>query len=205
MIDKIYFVCGNKNKINEIKSSLPDYHIIPIEIDLEEIQGTAQEIINAKIKLAFKIISEKFGENKYESIKIICEDTSLYFMQWSNVVNNDEYDGLPGPYIKHFMTNQVGCANLVKMLQPFENKEAVAQCIFAYFTRDEDNPKIFSGICKGEIVEPRGENGFGWDTIFKPNDCDKTFAQFSFDEKISYNTPRKIALENLKTFLNSFN
>jgi len=43
---------------------------------------------------------------------------------------------------------------------------------------------LVEGICAGRIVEvPRGENGFGYDPLFVPEDLDRTFAELSAEEK----------------------
>lgn len=43
---------------------------------------------------------------------------------------------------------------------------------------------IFEGKVEGEIVsEKSGHNGFGFDPIFKPHGFDKTFANFTAEEK----------------------
>ena len=66
-----------------------------------------------------------------------------------------------------------------------------------------DNNKIifFNGIIKGSISsEPKGEGGFGYDSIFIPKGYNKTFAEMSSEEKnkISH---RAIASKKLKKYL----
>ena len=86
------------------------------------------------------------------------------------------------------------------MVENFEDKTAYAQCIFAYCENKEAEPKLFVGKCEGTIVEPSGENLFGWDPIFKPLGYDQTFAEMDLEEKnkISH---RGRALEQVKAFL----
>ena len=60
---------------------------------------------------------------------------------------------------------------------------------------------MFEGICPGEILtEKRGEQGFGYDPIFKPEGFDKSFAEMSLEEKgaISH---RGVAVQRLVQFL----
>lgn len=52
----------------------------------------------------------------------ITEDTALCY---------EALNGLPGPYIKHFMTS-IGHDGLNRMLVGFESKNAEAVCTFAY-------------------------------------------------------------------------
>jgi non-canonical purine NTP pyrophosphatase (RdgB/HAM1 family) len=194
----IHFLSGNEDKIKEVQatfSNYPDIKIKPIklEVDIEEIQGTAKEIIEAKIQK----VRDYCDDNK--DVNLLCEDTSLYFVEWSKQNNNQEWEGLPGPYIKAFMSKEIGCEKLIQMTASFTNKRAVAVCHFALsLANDPKNVIFFTGICNGEIVDrPRGSNGFGWDSIFKPDGCDKTFAEFTFEEKIQFETPRKMALKKL--------
>ena len=86
------------------------------------------------------------------------------------------------------------------MVSNFEDKSAYAQCIFAYCENKDAEPKLFIGRCEGTIVEPRGENMFGWDPIFQPKGYQETFAEMDLEEKnkISH---RGRALEQVKVFL----
>src|SRR3989338_4361197 len=68
----LYFITGNKNKFNEVKSVLPEIQ----DID-------AHKVVKAKLLSAFE---HKKGE-------FIVEDTSLYL---------DCLNGLPGPLVKWF-------------------------------------------------------------------------------------------------------
>ena len=57
------------------------------------------------------------------------------------------------------------------------------------------------GKIYGTVSEqPKGDNGFGYDPIFIPNNHKKTFAEMKSDEKNSM-SHRKIAISKLKSFL----
>ena len=59
----------------------------------------------------------------------------------------------------------------------------------------------FEGIITGEITEQKiGENGFGYDPIFRPIDEVKTFAQMTMKEK-NARSHRALALEKMISFL----
>ncbi|HET8855822.1 MAG TPA: non-canonical purine NTP pyrophosphatase, partial [Salinimicrobium sp.] len=56
--------------------------------------------------------------------------------------------------------------------------------------------------CPGEItMERRGENGFGYDPVFRPDGFSQTFAQISLNEK-SLISHRGKATSQLIDFLN---
>ncbi|CAK9293893.1 unnamed protein product [Gordionus sp. m RMFG-2023] len=70
---------------------------------------------------------------------------------------------------------------------------------------------LFKGMTRGVIVEPRGDNGFGWDPCFEPdsgpnmniplNDARRlTFAQMPSSQKNSI-SHRSKALLNLRNYL----
>ena len=59
--------------------------------------------------------------------------------------------------------------------------------------------------CYGELEgsippEPRGSNGFAWDTIFIPEGQERTFAEMTAEEKNAISMHR-VALEELRAFL----
>ena len=63
---------------------------------------------------------------------------------------------------------------------------------------------LFEGIVEGEITtEKRGEKGFGYDPVFKPNGYDGTFAELGVDVKnqISH---RALAVQKLVKYLAGF-
>jgi XTP/dITP diphosphohydrolase len=57
--------------------------------------------------------------------------------------------------------------------------------------------EIFEGEARGRIVwPPRGDKGFGYDPIFEPEGCARTFGEMSHDEKLPL-THRARAFEKL--------
>lgn len=176
----LYFITGNKNKFEEIKFLIPD--IQQLDIDLPEIQE-----IDAHV-----IIRKKLDEAcKHHTGTFIVEDTSLYL-----ACLND----FPGPLIKWFLKSMKneGIASLTSKLQ---NTNAIARTIIGYATNQNDI-QFFEGEIQGNIVTPRGENGFGWDSIFQPAGQEKTFAEMTSEEKNNQDmNMRRIAVNKLKDFL----
>lgn len=174
----IYFITGSKNKFSEVQSILGE--VEQFDIDLLEIQEIdARELIKYKLREALNHKQENF----------IVEDTSLYL---------DCLNGLPGPLIKWFLKT-IGNKGLYEITQKLGNNRAQAKTIIGY-SNSNGEVNFFEGILNGEIVSPRGENGFGWDAIFKPDGHEKTFAQITSDEKNEIST-RRSAVNKLKEFL----
>lgn len=85
-------------------------------------------------------------------------------------------------YIKDFL-GALGHDGLNKMLAGFDDKSAVAQCIFGYCAGPEAEPKLFIGRVPGQIVPKAGPENFGWDPVFKPDGYETTYAQMEKSEK----------------------
>ncbi|RXW25472.1 hypothetical protein EST38_g402 [Candolleomyces aberdarensis] len=180
------FVTGNANKLKEVKAILSQGGN-PIEIDsqaldIPELQGTTKEIAIAKCRRAAELVNGP----------CITEDTALSFTA---------LNGLPGPYIKDFMTN-IGHDGLNKMLVGFNDTSAEAICTFAYSAGPGTEPIVFEGRTAGRIVCARGPKVFGWDAVFEPLGVGQTYAEMDPIEKNKISHRYK-ALDKLRTFLQS--
>lgn len=175
----IYFITGNKGKLTEAKTIIPELE--GLDIDLPEIQEIdARKVIEAKLLEAIKHHDGEF----------IVEDTSLYF---------DAIPGLPGPLIKWF-SKTIGNEGMADLVNKYENHSGKAVNQIGYINLDGEI-SYFEGEITGEFVTPRGDNGFGWDPIFQPDGFQKTFAEMTADEKNQISM-RRIAFEKLKEYLN---
>lgn len=174
----IYFITGNKGKLAEAKEIIPELE--SLDIDLPEIQE-----IDAKKVIEAKLIEAR----KHHDGEFVVEDTSLYL---------EAIPGLPGPLIKWFLKtiDNQGIANLA---DKYGLRTAKAVNMLGYI---DNSGKItyFEGSIDGVIVQPRGENGFGWDMIFQPQGHDNTFAEMSQSEKTAISM-RRIAFEKLSDHL----
>ncbi len=168
-------ITGNKKKVREFEEIL-GFKIKSQSLELEEIQEVnVEQVSEYKARKAYEILKEA----------IIVEDGGLFF---------DELNGLPGALIKWFekkLSYQEIC-DLIK-----EDRGAIAKICISYF--DGKNLEQFVGEVKGTITKsPKGENGFGWDSIFIPEGASKTFAEMETAEKHNVSM-RRIALEKFKS------
>lgn len=85
------------------------------------------------------------------------------------------------------------------MLKGFEDKTAMAVCTVAY-VNENGVVNIFRGETDGTIIEPSVKETFGWDSCFKPNGYDITYAEMPKEEK-NHISHRKKAMFKLKEFL----
>ncbi|KAI0787065.1 Maf/Ham1 [Irpex lacteus] len=172
---QLVFVTGNRMKLQEVRyilSANTDIDLTSQDLDVPEIQGSIEEVATEKCRKAAEILQGP----------CITEDTALCF---------EGLNGLPGPYIKHFM-KKLGLDGLNTLLEGFPTKNATAVCTFAYSTGPGTEPILFEGRVEGRIVPPRGAEVFGWNPIFEEATTGKT------EEKISH---RYRALEKLTAFL----
>jgi XTP/dITP diphosphohydrolase len=189
---EIVFASNNKNKIKEIQQLLPDsIKIMSLESIgcFEEIPETANTIEGNAIQKA-NYITEKYG------LDCFADDTGLEVAA---------LNGEPGVLSARYAGNQRSDEdNMTKLLMNLSNKtnrSAQFKTVIALNLRGKQY--LFTGIAGGEIIlEKRGTAGFGYDPIFKPENCQETFAEMdlSLKNKISH---RGKAVKQLITFLNS--
>ena len=73
---------------------------------------------------------------------------------------------------------------LYRILQDYDDKSAEAVCTLAFCPAPHADPVIFTGRTKGTIVAPVEGRGFGWDSIFVPDEGDgKPFSCMTTEEK----------------------
>jgi len=175
----LYFITTNRNKFEEAREILQPLVVEQIPMEIPELQGTPAFIVQEKVLAAC---------NKLQKPCFV-EDVALCCNAWQ---------GLPGPYIKDF-EQRIHAEGIWRMLKDFEDKTCKAVALIGY-CEPGNEPRIFEGTMEGEIVEPRGTEGFGFDPVFLPKGFQQTYAEMGVQEKnkISH---RKKALEQFKEWL----
>lgn len=160
--DALILVSTNPNKGIEAERIL-GLPLLRVSLVLPEIQAAdVEEITRYKLEVA--------RTKGYH--RLIVEDVSLGF---------DELGNFPGPYVK-WLLEAAGGKGLAAIAYALNNRAAKAQCCVAYWDGEEGH--LFLGECVGDVlVEPRGEQKFGWDAWFQPRGTSKTFAEMSPAEK----------------------
>ena len=187
---KIVFATNNKNKLSEIKDLISDnIEILSLEDincfdDLPENQLTLEG--NALEKANYIFL--KYGYNCF------ADDTGLEI----DALNNE-----PGVFSARYAGPKcLAEDNINKVLSKLKvcsNRKAKFRTVIALIIDGEEN--LFSGECHGEIIRAQiGDDGFGYDPIFLPQDSELTFAQMDKFEKglISH---RGISVRKLIEFL----
>lgn len=188
---KIVFATNNKNKIKEIQSMLPStIEIISLEsiCCLEEIPETADTIEgNAILKANY--VTEKFGFDCF------ADDTGLEV---------DFLNGEPGVFSARYAGEQKSAEdNMDKLLLNLENatnRQAQFKTVITLNLKGKQY--LFEGVARGAItLGKQGEEGFGYDPIFRPQGYTETFAQLSLKTKNEISHRGK-ATQELIAFLN---
>jgi len=187
---KLVFATNNKNKIIEVQQMLPpSIEIISLESIgcFEEIPETAETIEeNAVMKANY--ITQKYGYDCF------ADDTGLEV---------EALNGEPGVFSARYAGEQRNAddnmSKLLAALADETNRNAQFKTVIAL--NITGNQHLFTGIALGEItLEKTGNQGFGYDPIFKPQGFDLTFAQLSLEEKGAISHRGK-ATEQLIAFL----
>lgn len=188
---KLVFATSNQNKAAEVAKMLPDHFEILTLKDigqLDEVPETSATIQgNAIQKSTF--IFEKFETSCF------ADDTGLEITA---------LDGEPGIFSARYAGEQRNDQdNMDLVLERLKTQsDRSAQFRTVISLNINDIQLVFEGIVKGTILkEGRGTNGFGYDPIFEPENCGKSFAEMNMDEKNSY-SHRARAFAKMIEYLN---
>jgi non-canonical purine NTP pyrophosphatase (RdgB/HAM1 family) len=180
---QVYFVSSNEEKYREIRGALVSCPVAleRVPLELPEIQSIdPAEVAADKARRAHEVLHA--GE-------VLVEDSALGITAWN---------GYPGALIK-WVTQAVGEAGLCRQLNAWDDRRAVATVVFCLF--DGRELHTFTGRVEGTISSaPRGEAGFGWDSIFQPAGSPLTYGEIPRETKMHISM-RARALEALRGFL----
>ncbi|UVO71578.1 non-canonical purine NTP diphosphatase [Bacteroides ovatus] len=190
---KLVFATNNAHKLEEVAAipgdqvELLSLNDIGCQADIPETAETLEG--NALLKSSYI----------YKNYHLDCfaDDTGLEV---------EALNGAPGVYSARYAGGEGhdARANMLKLLHELDGKEnRKAQFRTAISLILDGKEYFFEGVIKGEIIkEKRGDSGFGYDPIFKPEGYDQTFAELGNDIKnqISH---RALAVQKLCEFLQS--
>lgn len=170
---RIVFASNNAHKLEEVKAILgKDFEVLSLkEIgcfdDIPETAPTLQG--NAELKADW--VKEKYGYDCF------ADDTGLMV---------DALDGAPGVFSARYAGENVSYDdNVNKLLHEMLNKpnrNARFCTVICLIFKGEKH--FFEGEVKGEILETKaGNNGFGYDPVFRPENHKQTLAEMSAEVK----------------------
>ena len=188
----LVFATQNDNKAKEIQSLLPSHISVKTLKDIqcyEDIPENQPDLKGNALDKAMFVVTH-FNSDCF------ADDTGLEI---------EALDGAPGVYSARYAGSEKDSEKnmdlVLKKLKGQTNRKAQFRTVIALVLEGETH--FFEGIVKGEIREERvGVDGFGYDPIFEPENCGKTFAEMSMNEKNTM-SHRGRAIEKMVAFFNS--
>jgi inosine triphosphate pyrophosphatase len=198
-ITKITFLTTSKDKFLETKHYLISklsYNIELININninLQEIQGSSEQILLNKLHQACKLVDGP----------VLVEDSAFSVIGMNS---------MPGPYIKDFFTN-LGNKKTYEVFKPFltnntNNFDAIDLSYIALLLKTQDglnqDPIIWKGETYGNIVNPINEekDEYNWCFFFIPEGENITYGEMNTEQKNRVSA-RKKSLKQLCEYLES--
>jgi len=186
----IVFATNNLHKIQEIEQQL-DKRVTLLTLKginfTEELPETTETIVGNAFQKA-KFLYSKTG------LDCFADDSGLEIEVLGNKPGVDSAH-YAGPQRSH----SDNIAKVLAEMRGYGNRKAAFKTIFALCLKG--NIHVFEGVIKGEITETvHGNDGFGYDPIFKPKGYEETFAEMSITLKTQI-SHRARALQQLNSWL----
>ncbi len=181
----------NSHKLREIHAIMADLNLNLIDLgqfpDAPEVEEDRDRLEGNATKKAEVLFS-------FTGLPTMSDDTGLEVAALG---------GAPGVHSARFAgpmaDSAANRALLLKRLHQVDDRRAQFKTVIAFAT--DSGTRLFEGVCRGAIThEEKGEGGFGYDSIFRPDGYKKTFAELAEEEKnrISH---RGRALEKFRAYL----
>ncbi|MEO5788092.1 non-canonical purine NTP diphosphatase [Gelidibacter sp.] len=188
---QLVFATNNLNKLKEVQSLIPDHIKL---LSLADI-GCVEDVPETQDTIEGNAIQKAEYIKKHYGYDCFADDTGLEV---------DALNGEPGVYSARYAGEQRNSEDniqkILKNLNNESNRNAQFKTVIALEFQGKQH--LFTGICKGEItMDKMGDQGFGYDPIFKAEGYDKTFAEISLEEKNRIGHRGK-AVQLLVQFLN---
>lgn len=183
----------NAGKVQEIRLALQD---LPLRLRfLDEFPELS----------AVDESGKSYVENATIKARSYSKQTGLCALADDSGLEVDAFGGAPGVWSARYGGNVVSdeerIGRLLSELSRSQDRERQARFICVVAIADSRLINVAEGSCEGRIADaPRGDNGFGFDPIFIPQNYESTFAELSLHtkNKISH---RAQALARTRNFL----
>lgn len=174
---RLVLATANPDKTREVAALLAGrFEVVPRPATLGEVDET-EDTLEGNARLKAHAVMVATGE------PAVADDTGLEV---------EALDGRPGVWSARYAGDEAGYAdNVAKLLGELEalppgtSRRACFRTV-ALAAFPDGGPEVMAeGVVEGEIAEvPRGAGGFGYDSVFVPDDGDgRTFAEMTQEEK----------------------
>ncbi len=194
MMSKLVIASSNKGKLAELDRQLAQRGITVISQGKLNIPDAVEDGLS-------------FVENAIKKARHAAKLSGLPALADDSGIAVDALGGRPGIHSARYAESQGDSANNQKLLSEMAamtHRSARFHCCLVLMRHAEDpTPVICNGVWEGTILRtPQGENGFGYDPVFLPNDSTRAAAEFSAEEKMK-SSHRAQALALLNDFLDA--
>mmetsp|Transcript_29362 Transcript_29362/g.57251 ORF Transcript_29362/g.57251 Transcript_29362/m.57251 type:complete len:204 (-) Transcript_29362:368-979(-) len=177
--DELLVATHNAGKLAEITEILAPHGVSVVcagDMDLPEPEETEDTFVgNARIKA--------HAAAKATGLPALSDDSGITI---------DALDGAPGVYTadwaetgngRDFMKAMIRANDEITAKGPDAPRSAQFRCTLVLAWPD-GHDEVFEGVMAGDLIWPiRGEGGFGYDPMFKPDGYDVTCAEMPKEEK----------------------
>ena len=168
---KLLLATNNQAKVREYKSLLQS---LPLELVTLAEQGIITVVDE---------VGESLEENARLKAATLATESQLPALADDSGLEVDAIGGEPGRLSARYAGEGASDRDRIDYLLarlkdvPWEKRSARFRCVIAIATPDGE-VELCSGECRGFItLEPRGEEGFGYDPVFYLPELDKTMAE----------------------------
>ena len=192
-IEVVVVATANQGKIKEIRDIMQVFGIQVISRD--------EAGVPADLEIAET--GDTFEENSMIKAKAIMELTGMPTIADDSGLCVDFLDGAPGVYSSRFSgidgDDEKNNEKLLELMKDAKEEERTGRFVSVVTFVEPLGEEITArGTVEGKLAyECRGANGFGYDSLFIPQEFDKTFGELdpALKNKLSH---RAKVLENLK-------
>jgi XTP/dITP diphosphohydrolase len=160
----------NEHKVRELRDLLPGVDLLPLPDGIELPPETGAT----------------FADNAVIKARAAAGATGLPAVADDSGIAATALGGAPGVrsarYAGEDATDQENLGKLLREVTPDSDPRLAYVCVLAYVAAPGAEPALFEGRCTGTIThDPRGENGFGYDPCFVPDDRDDGLTMAELD------------------------
>jgi XTP/dITP diphosphohydrolase len=196
---KLLLATNNKGKLLEYRSLLSD---LPLELVSPREVGIATEVSE---------VGKSMEENARLKATILAAESRLLALADDSGLEVDALGGEPGRLSARYAGEGASDRDRVNYLLarlegvPWEERTARFRCVIAIATPEGEAEFCF-GECRGFItLEPKGEQGFGYDPVFYLPELDKTMAELPLEAKNQISHRGKAAREARQLLRRKYN
>jgi XTP/dITP diphosphohydrolase len=167
---RLVLATRNDHKLRELRQILPGFELVPLPADVELPPETG----------------DSFAANALIKAEAAAGATGLPAIADDSGIEAAALGGAPGVrsarYAGEDATDEENLAKLLRAVGPGADPRVAYVCVIAFVSEPGAAPELFEGRCSGTIThEPRGDQGFGYDPAFVPDDRDDGLTMAELD------------------------